>query len=144
MAATPAMLPLTPEAPLKAGEVVAAPEPPEPPLVLLARGVEVPAGVEPAAPEPEGVEPGVVAPVVAPVPVAEPVLVAEPVSVAEAELEPEPVPVAVVLEPEEVSVAELSEVAEVLEVVVSMGGTTMGWPADLHWATTAFETAGDS
>lgn len=135
MAATPAMLPLTPAAPLKAGEVVAAPEPPDPPLVLVpvARGVEVPAGVEPAAPEPEGVAAGVVAP-----PVAELEPEAELEALEESEL------VAVVSEPELVSVAELLEVVELSEVAVSMGGTEMGWPAEEHWATTALETASDS
>ena len=144
MAATPAMLPLTPAAPLKAGEVVApapesVPEPdpdpdpepepepePEPPLVCDGRGVEEPTGVEWL---PVGVTPGVVAPVVAepePVAVAVSVAEAEPESVAVAEAEPLSVAVAVESLPEE---------------VVSMAGMEMGWPAAEHCETTTLETA---
>jgi len=148
MAATPAMLPLTPEAPLKAGEVVApapesVPEPepdpdpepepePEPPLVWDGRGVEEPTGVEWL---PVGVTPGVVAPVVAePEPVAVAVSVAEP--------EPDSVAVAVaVAEPLSVAVAVAVAVESLPEEVVSMAGMEMGWPAAEHCETTTLETA---
>lgn len=122
------MLPLMlTAAPVQTGEVVA---PEAPPVVLEGRGVEVPAGVEPAPEEPvaEEEEPPVAL-----------------VEVTEAEEEPEPVAVAELLALE-LSVAEAEEVLEVLvvepaEVVVSIGGTEMGWPAEEHWATTALETA---
>lgn len=133
------MLPLMPTAALKAGEVVE----PEPEPVLLARGVEVPAGVEPE-PEPEPAEEE---------PTGE-----EPVAVIEAQLDEEPdaEPVAEAEEdsPElellmlvAVAVALVSEGALLLDeevvpaaVVVSTGGTTMGWPAEEHWDTTALDT----
>jgi hypothetical protein len=120
-----------PTAALKAGEVVAA----EPEPVLLGRGVEVPAGPElepePAEEEPAGEE--LVAVTEA--------LDEEPVGEAEAEEEED----SLVLELPllvSVAVALLLEVAELAEeVVVSTGGTTMGWPAEEHWATTALDTA---
>lgn len=113
---------------MKAGEVVAA----EPEPVLLGRGVEVPAGpgveLEPAEDEPAGEE--LVAVTEA--------LDEEPVGEAEAEEEED----SPVLElPVSVAVALLLEVAELAEEVVSTGGTTMGWPAEEHWATTALDTA---
>lgn len=114
------MLPLTLPAALKAGEV----EEEAPPLVLDGSGVEVPAGVE----EPPGVEP--------------PVGVEEPVGVAEAELEG--VSLGLPLTVVSVGVAEalLSVVGlPEEEVVVSTGGTEMGWPASEHCETTALETA---
>lgn len=126
MAATPAMLPLTLLAALKAE--VAEVEP----LVVL----EPVSGVE----EPGGLELGV-APPEPPVGVVEPVGAgAPPVD------EPEPVEATEVsaallllllpVSAAEVEVAEVSAGAEVLVVsaalVVSTGGTEMGWPADEH------------
>lgn len=121
------MLPLMPTAALKAGEVVAADAEP----VEEARGVEVAAAEEPAAPELVGVtEP-------------EPVAEAE----AEAELEAEEDSLALELELAlalalellvSVALALVEEGALLLEVdelpleVVSIGGTTMGWPAEEH------------
>lgn len=111
------MLPLMlTAAPVQTGEE----EPEAPPEVLEGRGVEVPAGVEPAAEE-------------------EPLVEVE----AGAEEEPEPVAVVSAAELEELSVAEAEEellVVEPAAVVVSIGGTEMGWPAEEHWATTALET----
>lgn len=111
---------------MKAGEVVAADAEP----VEEARGVEVAAAEEPAAPELVGVT--------------EP----EPVAEAEAELEAEEdslalelelalalalellVSVALALVEEGALLLEVDELAP--EVVVSIGGTTMGWPAEEH------------
>ena len=137
------MLPLMPTAALKAGEVVAA----EPEPVLVPTGVEVPAGVEPE-PEPE---PAVEEPAAAEL-VAVTVEPPDEEPLAEAEEEEDPpvlelemelllvVPVALALVEEGALLVEVEELA--LEVVVSIGGTTMGWPAEEHWATTALETAG--
>lgn len=88
-----------------------------PPLVLDGSGVEVPAGVEEPPPEP-------------------PVGVEEPVGVAEAELEGVSLGVwLALLLLVSVGVAEaLVSVVLLLEdeVVVSIGGTEMGWPASEH------------
>jgi hypothetical protein len=125
-----------PTAALKAGEVVAA----EPEPVLVGRGVEVPAGpgVEPGPAEDEPAAEELVA-------VMEAELDEEPVAETEAEEDspvlelPLLVSVAVALVSEGVLLPEVAELAE--EVVVSTGGTTMGWPAEEHWATTALDTA---
>lgn len=118
MAATPAMLPLMlAAAPVHVGEA----EPEAPPEVLVAAGVEVPAGAEPEA---AGVE-------------AE--AEEEPEAVAEAELELElELPVAEAEEEEEL--LELEEELELALEEVSTGGTEMGWPAEEHCWTTALET----
>lgn len=134
------MLPLMPTAALKAGEVVAA----EPEPVLLARGVEVPAGVEPE-PEPEPAEEEPAGEELVAVTEAEPD--EEPDEEPVADAEEEDSPVLVLPLPVEVAVALVSEGAllevEVVPaaVVVSTGGTTMGWPAEEHWETTALDTA---
>lgn len=113
------MLPLMlTAAPVQTGEA----EPEAPPEVLVAAGVEVPAGAEPEA---AGVEAA-----------AEEELPL-PVAVAEAELEEE-LPVAELLELELEEELELAEEEE----EVSIGGTEMGWPAEEHCWTTALETAG--
>lgn len=133
------MLPLMPTAALKAGEVVA----PEPEPVLLARGVEVPAGVEPE-PEPEPAEEEPAGEELVAVTEAEPD--EEPDEEPVADAEEEDSPVLVLPLPVEVAVALVSEGAllevEVVPaaVVVSTGGTTMGWPAEEHWETTALDT----
>jgi hypothetical protein len=112
---------------LKAGELAEA----EAEAVLLATGVEEAWPLE-LAPEPE-LE----------------LAVAEPAAVLEAAEEDSPLlelPLAVVVAVA-VALALVSVVPE-LEVVllaeaevVSTGGTTMGWPAEEHWLTTALETA---
>lgn len=129
------MLPLMPTAALKAGEVVA----PEPEPVLLGRGVEVPAGVEPE-PEPEPAEEEPAGEELVAVTEAEPDEEpdAEPVAEAEEEDSLVLVAVAVALVSEGVLLVELEVVPAA--VVVSTGGTTMGWPAEEHWETTALET----
>jgi hypothetical protein len=120
------MLPLILTAALKAGEVVAPEAPPV--LVLEGRGVEVPAGVEPAWVEPAADEEE---------------LPAEVVEEPAADEELEPVAVAELLALElSVAEAEEEELVAEAEVAVSIGGTEMGWPAEEHWATTALETAG--
>jgi len=99
-------------APVQTGEA----EPEAPPEVLVAAGVEVPAGAEPEA---AGVEAA-----------AEEEELPLPVAVAEAELE------------EELLELELEEELELAEEEeeVSIGGTEMGWPAEEHCWTTALET----
>jgi hypothetical protein len=106
-------------APVQVGEA----EPEAPPEVLVAAGVEVPAGAEPEA---AGVEAA-----------AEEEELPLPVAVAEAELEEE-LPVEELLELELEEELELAEEEE----EVSIGGTEMGWPAEEHCWTTALETAG--
>lgn len=110
-----------------------APAAPVPVLVLEPRGVEV--GLEllgTALPEPVLPEPpvGVVEPV-EPEELEEPLLeavVSEPLAL---------VSVAVAL----VSAGALLVVVEPDSVVVAIGGTEMGWPAEEHWETTMLETA---
>lgn len=91
--------------------------------------MEVPAGVEPALEEPAEELPVAVAVAEAEEEEEEP----EPVAEAEAELE---------LSVAELEAEEEALVVEPAEVVVSTGGTEIGWPAEEHWATTALETAG--
>jgi hypothetical protein len=95
---------------------------------LVARGVEEAAPLE-LAPEPE-LE----------------LAVAEPVAEEDSEALELPLAVAVALAlvsaGAELEVVSLAEAEELLEAeVVSMGGTTMGWPAEEHCSTTALETA---
>lgn len=111
------MLPLILTAALKAGEE----EPEALAEVLVAAGVEVPAGAEPEA---AGVEAALEEEAL-PLPVAE----------AEEELE---LPVAEAEDELELELEELLELAE--EEEVSTGGTEMGWPAEEHCWTTALET----
>ena len=114
--------------------MLVAPAAPVPVLVLEPRGVEV--GLEllgTALPELVLPEPpvGVVEPV-------EPELLEEPLL--EEAVVSEPlvlVSVAVAL----VSAGALLVVAEPESVVVAIGGTEMGWPAEEHWETTMLETA---
>lgn len=106
-------------APVQTGELVAPEAPPE---VLEARGVEVPAGVEPEPAEPEAE-------------LLEPLEPLEAVVVEPAAEELELEPLELELELEELPVAEAEEALLVVlpaAVVVSTGGTEMGWPAEEH------------
>ena len=120
------MLPLTAAAPLKAGELAEA----EAEAVLLARGVEEAAPLE-LAPAPE-LELAVAEPAAE----EDPEALELPLAVAVA------VALALVSAGAELEVVSLAEAEALLEAeVVSMGGTTMGWPAEEHCSTTALETA---
>lgn len=100
---------------------------------------------------PRGVE--VVAPVELPT-VEDPALVEEPGAVKREEVDPaaedsaapgrpvaETVAMGVALVSAGVELEELVSVVLTLGVVVTTGGTEMGWPAEEHWATTTLETA---
>lgn len=105
----------------------------------MARGVEVVSPVEPPTEE-------------------DPALVEEPEAVKREEVDPAEevsaapgrpvagtvagtVAVGVVLVSAGVEPEELVSVVLTLGVVVTTGGTEMGWPAEEHWATTTLETA---
>lgn len=101
----------------------------------MARGVEVVSPVEPPTEE-------------------DPALVEEPEAVKREKVDPAEevsaapgrpvagtVAVGVVLVSAGVEPEELVSVVLTLGVVVTTGGTEMGWPAEEHWATTTLETA---
>lgn len=110
--------------------------------VLVPKGIEVVAPVEPPTVEPPTVE--------------DPTLVEEPGTVKREEVELNPavedsaapgrpvaetVAVGVALVSVGVELEKLVSVVLTLGVVVTTGGTEMGWPADEHCATTTLETA---